>query len=81
MSTKQVPPELMDRFRKTHAELKPLLDEEMKHVRAHWDELLEGVPDIVQQHEDEFEAYIAKHGPMTRRDVIERALEKLFSEV
>lgn len=73
--------ERMTQIRERHKQLRPLLEAEREFVQQHWDELLEGVPDIVQRHRAEFDAYIAKHGPMTRGDVIERALQRLFSEV
>lgn len=73
--------EKMNELRERHRQLKPILDSEMKTVRENWQQELDGLSDIVDRHSDEIAAYIAKHGPMTRGEVVEQALTKLLSEV
>lgn len=76
-----ISPEKMNELRERHKQLRPLLDAEMQTVREHWQQELDGLSDIVNRHNDEIAAYIAKHGPMTRGEVVERALSQLLSEV
>lgn len=81
MTAKQVPPELMAKFRKTHAELRPILDAEMHVVRANWKAEIEGLTDVVKRHDAEIDDYISVHGPMSRAEVLEKALSDLLSKV
>jgi transcription termination factor NusB len=76
-----VSPEKLARLRATDEQLRPLLESEMPAVRDEWREYVKSLTSVVSRHSKEIDAYIQNHGPMTRPEVIERALTKLLSEV
>lgn len=80
-SKRVVPPELMAKFRKNHAELRPLLDAEIPAVRAEWREYINSLASVVGRHRDDIDAYIADHGPLTTPEVVEQALSEFFGKV
>ena len=45
-----------------------------------WKQRVESLTSIVARHSDEIDKYIAAHGPMTREEVLDRALTKLLTE-
>ena len=81
MKTKpNVSPEQLARLREEDARLRPLLEAEMPAVREEWRQYVRSLTGLVSRHSKEIDEYIQKHGPMTRPEVIERALTKLLSE-
>ena len=76
-----VSPEHLARLRAEDDQLRPLLEAEMPAVREEWRQYVRSLTGIVSRHSKEIEAYIQNHGPMTRPEVLERALTKLLSEV
>ena len=76
-----VSPEQRARLRAEDDQLRPLLEAEMPAVREEWRQYVQSLTGVVSRHSKEIEAYIQNHGPMTRPEVVERALTKLFSEV
>ena len=54
---------------------------EMPAVREEWRQYVKSLTGVVSRHSKEIDQYIQIHGPMTRPEVIERALTKLLSEV
>ena len=76
-----VSPEHLARLRAEDDQLRPLLEAEMPAVREEWRQYVRSLTGIVSRHSQEIEAYIQNHGPMTRPEVLERALTKLLSEV
>ena len=76
-----VSPEHLARLRAEDDQLRPRLEAEMPAVREEWRQYVRSLTGIVSRHSQEIEAYIQNHGPMTRPEVLERALTKLLSEV
>lgn len=76
-----VAPQQLARLRAEDEQLRPLLEAEMPAVREEWREYVRSLTSVVSRHSQEIDAYIQNHGPMTRPEVIERALKKLLSEV
>lgn len=76
-----VSPEQLARLRAEDEQLRPLLESEMPAVRDEWRQYVKSLTGVVSRHSKEIDAYIQNHGPMTRPEVIERALTKLLSEV
>ncbi len=76
-----VSPEQLARLRAEDDQLRPLLEAEMPAVREEWRQYVRSLTGVVARHSKEIEAYIQNHGPMTRPEVVERALTKLLSEV
>ena len=79
--TPNVSPELLARLRAEDKELRPLLEAEMPAVREEWRQYVRNLTGVVSRHSKEIDEYIQDHGPMTRPEVVERALMKLLSEV
>lgn len=75
-----VSPEHLDRLRAEDEQLRPLLEAEMPAVREAWRQYVMSLTSVVSRHGKEIDAYIRDHGPMTRPEVVERALAKLLSE-
>ena len=76
-----VSPEQRARLRAGDEQLRPLLESEMPGVREEWRQYVKSRTGVVSRHSKEIDEYIQTHGPMTRPEVIERALTKLLSEV
>lgn len=76
-----VTPEHLARLRDEDQQLRPLLESEMPLVREEWRQYVRSLTGVVSRYSKEIDAYIQSHGPMTRPEVIERALSKLLSEV
>ena len=76
-----VSPEQLARLRTEDDQLRPLLEAEMPAVREEWRQYVRSLTGVVSRHSKEIEAYIENHGPMTRPEVVERALTKLLSDV
>ena len=76
-----VSPEQLARLRAEDDQLRPLLEAEMPAVREEWRQYVRSLTGVVSRHSKEIEAYIQNHGPMTRPEVVERALTKLLSDV
>ena len=76
-----VSPEQLARLRADDEQLRPLLESEMSAVREEWRQYVKGLTGVVSRHSKEIDEYIQTHGPMTRPEVIERAMTKLLSEV
>jgi hypothetical protein len=76
-----VSPEQLTRLRADDEHLRPLLEAETPAVREQWRQYVQSLTSVVSRHSKEIDEYIQHHGPMTRPEVIERALAKLLSEV
>ena len=73
--------EQLARLRAEDEQLRPLLEAEMPAAREEWRQYVKTLTGVVSRHSQEIDEYIQTHGPMTRPEVIERALTKLLSEV
>jgi hypothetical protein len=76
-----ISPDHMAQLRAKSQQLKPLLAAEMPAVRDEWKQWVNSLTDVVARHSKEIDEYIQTHGPMTRQEVVEKALIKLLSEV
>ncbi|MBC7855702.1 MAG: hypothetical protein IAF94_19910 [Pirellulaceae bacterium] len=76
-----ITPEHLARLRAKGEELRPLLDAEMPAVRGEWKKWADSLAGVVARHSKEIDQYIQAHGPMTRQEVVEKALAKLLSDV
>ena len=76
-----VAPEQLARLRAEDEQLRPLLESEMPAVHEEWRQYVKSLTGVVSRHSNEIDESIQTHGPMTRPEVIERALTKLLSEV
>lgn len=82
MKTKpNISPDRLAQLRAESQQLRPLLAAEMPGVRDEWKQWVKCVTSVVARHSKEIDEYIQTHGPMTREEVIERALTKLLSEL
>ena len=68
------------RLRAEDEQLRPQLEAEMPAVREEWKQYVRSLTGVVSRHSKEIDEYIQHHGPMTRTEVIERALAKLLTE-
>jgi hypothetical protein len=75
-----VSPEQLARLRAEDEQLRPLLEAEMPAMREEWQQYVKSLTGVVSRHSKEIDEYIQNHGPMTRPEVVERALTKLLSE-
>jgi hypothetical protein len=73
--------EQLARLRAEDEQLRPMLESEMPTVREEWRQYVRSLTGVVSRHSKEIDEYIQNHGPMTRSEVIERALTKLLSEI
>lgn len=81
MSTKpNVSPERLAQLRAEDEQLRPALAAEMPAVRAEWKLWTNRLATIVARHSKEIDEYIEANGPMSREEVVERALTKLLSK-
>ena len=62
-------------------QLQPLLVAEMPAVRHEWKQWVNTLTGVVARHSKEIDEYIQTHGPMTRQEVVEKALTKLLSDI
>ncbi len=76
-----ISPERLAQFSSEGEELRPLLAGEMPAVRDEWKQWANSLAGVVARHSKEIDQYIQAHGPMTRQEVVEKALTKLLSEV
>jgi hypothetical protein len=75
-----VSPEHLARLRSKSEQLRPLLAAEMPAVRDEWKQWSSSLAGVVARHSKEIDQYIQAHGPMTRPDVVEKALAKLLTD-
>jgi hypothetical protein len=80
-SKPNISPERLAQLRADSQQLRPLLAGEMPAVREEWKQWASSLTSIVARHSKEIDEYIQTHGPMTRQEVVEKALTKLLSEV
>ena len=81
MKTKpNVSPEQLARLQAEDAQLRSQLESERPAVREEWRQYVSSLTGVVSRHSKEIDEYIQNHGPMTRPEVIERALTKLLAE-
>ena len=81
MKTKpHVSPDQLARLRAEDELLRPLLEAEMPAMREEWWQYVKSLTGVVSRHSKEIDEYIQNHGPMTRPEVVDRALTKLLSE-
>lgn len=73
-------PERLAELRAESQRLRPMLAADMPGVRAEWKQWAKSVTGVVARHAKEIDEYIETHGPMTREEVVERALTKLLAE-
>ena len=76
-----ISPEHLARLRSKSEQLRPQLAAEMPAVRDEWKKWTTSIASVVAKHSKEIDQYIEAHGPMTREEVVEKALTKLLSEV
>jgi hypothetical protein len=82
MQTKSnVSPERLAQLRAESQQLRPALAAEMPAVRDEWKQWVNNLTEVVARHSKEIDEYIQTHGPMTRQEVVDKALTKLLSEV
>jgi len=82
MRTKpNISPERLAQLRAESQQLRPALAAEMPAVREEWKQWLNSLTEVVARHSKEIDEYIQTHGPMTRQEVVDKALTKLLSEV
>ena len=82
MQTKpNISPERLAQLRAESQQLRPMLAAEMPAVRDEWKQWVNSLTDVVARHSKEIDEYIQIHGPMTRQEVVDKALTKLLSEV
>jgi hypothetical protein len=80
-SKPNISPEHLAKLRTEGKQLQPLLSAEMPAVREEWKQWANSLSSVVARHSKEIDEYIQAHGPMTREEVVEKALTKLLSEV
>jgi hypothetical protein len=80
MAKPNISSERLSQMRAESQQLRPLLTAEMPAVRDEWREWTSQLSSIVARHSKEIDDYIEAHGPMTREEVVERALTKFLSE-
>ena len=82
MKTKpNISPEHLVQRRSKSEQLRPLLAAEVPGVREEWKQWASSLAGVVARHSKEIDQYIQTHGPMTRQEVVEKALAKLLSDV
>ena len=82
MQTKpNISPERLAELRAESQQLRPTLTTEMPAVRDEWKQWVNNLTEVVARHSKEIDEYIQSHGPMTRQEVVDKALTKLLSEV
>ena len=72
--------ERLAQLREEDQALRPQLEAEIPGIRAAWREYVQTAASVMSRHSDEIDEYIRTHGPMTRTEVVERALEKLLAD-
>jgi phage host-nuclease inhibitor protein Gam len=80
-SKPNISPERLARLQAESQRLRPLLAAEMPAIREEWSQWVESLTSVVARHSKKIDEYIQTHGPMTRPEVVERALTKLLSEL
>jgi hypothetical protein len=73
--------ERLAQLRAESGQLRPALAADAPAVREEWKQWVNSLTSVVARHSKEIDEYIQTHGPMTREEVIERALTKLLSGV
>ena len=73
-------PERVAQLRTESQQLQPMLAAEMPAAREEWKQWVNSLTSVVARHSKEIDEYIQTHGPMTRQEVVEKALTKLLSE-
>ena len=82
MNTKpKISPKRLAELRPEGKQLQPQLTAEMPAVRDEWKQWANSVASVVARHLKEIDQYIQAHGPMTRQEVVEKALAKLLSDL
>ena len=81
MTKPNLSPERLAQLRAESQRLRPQLEAELPAVRDEWKQWTNSLASVVARHSREIDDYIQAHGPMTRQDVVEKALAKFFSEV
>ena len=76
-----ISPERLAQLRAESQQLRPALAAEMPAVREEWKQWLNSLTEVVARHSKGIDEYIQTHGPMTRQEVVDKALTKLLSEV
>ena len=76
-----VSPERLAQLRAESQQLRPMLAAEMPAVRDESMQWVNSLTKVVARHSKEIDEYIQTHGPMTRQEVVDKALTKLLSEV
>ena len=80
-SKPKISPERLAQLRAEDAQLRLGLQAEMPAVREEWKQWVNTLASIVARHAKEIDEYVQANGPMTREEVVERALTKLLSKV
>ena len=77
----QVSPERMQQLRQRAIAARAQEEVDRPQVIADYKAMLKDWERIVASHSHAIDEYIAAHGPMSRAEVLDRALSKLLSEV
>lgn len=75
-----ISPEHLARLRAESQKLRPGLEADAPAVRHEWKQWVETLAGVMARHSTAIDKYIAAHGPMTREEVLERALTNLLTE-
>lgn len=81
MTQPNLSPERLAQLRAEGQQLRPPLVAEMPAVRDEWKHWVNSLTGVVARHSKEIDEYIQSHGPMSRQEVVEKALTKFLSEV
>ena len=76
-----ISPERMQQLREQAIAQRDQEEAERPQVVAEFREIMKEWQRVVAAHSRQIDDYIAAHGPMTRAEVIDKALTKLLSEV
>lgn len=81
MTKPNLSPDRLAQLRAESQKLRPQLEAEMPAIREEWKQWTNSLASVVARHSREIDNYIEAHGPMTRQEVVEKALLKFLSEV
>ena len=76
----KVSSERLAQLRSKSQQLRPQLTADIPAVRDEWKQWAKSLTSVIARHSKEIDEYIQVHGPMTREEVVERALDKLLSD-
>jgi hypothetical protein len=74
-------PDRLAQLRAESQKLRPRLAAEMPAIREEWKHWTNSLASVVARHSPEIDNDIAAHGPMTRPEMVDKALSIFLSEV